>query len=222
MTDKSSPEESPTNVAEKASGQLLTLVGKVIDTGVGPLTGSVTWAEDRLARVQGARYEPNSDPVRKVRPYEEDDIDKAIKRLILESVEAASFNGFVTGLGGFIAMPVTIPANMAGALVINAHLAGAIAYLRGYDPQDPHVRTVATLVAVGSNTQQVAKTIGIKVGEKVAMQAIKKIPLAVIREINKKAGFMLLANTVRSGPSLPWPRGSLSSEVWWVGRWTER
>ena len=193
MTDKSSPEESPTNVAEKASGQLLTLVGKVIDTGVGPLTGSVAWAEDRLARIQGVRYEPNADPVRKVRPYEEDDIDKAIKRLILESVEAASVNGFVTGLGGFIAMPVTVPANMAGALVINARLAGAIAYLRGYDPQDPHVRTVATLVAVGSNTQQVAKTIGIKVGEKVAMQAIKNIPLAVIREINKKAGFMLLA-----------------------------
>lgn len=193
MTDKSSPEESPTNVADKASGQLLKLVGKVIDAGVGPLTGSVTWAEDRLARVQGTRYEPNSDPVRKVRPYEQDDIDKAIKRLILESVEAASVNGFVTGIGGFIAMPVTVPANMAGALVINARLAGAIAYLRGYDPQDPHVRTVATLVAVGSNTQQIAKTIGIKVGEKVAMQAIKKIPMVVIREINKKAGFMLLA-----------------------------
>ena len=39
--------------AEKMSGQLLKLVGKVIDTGVGPLTGSITWAEDRLARVQG-------------------------------------------------------------------------------------------------------------------------------------------------------------------------
>ena len=195
MSDPTAPEtdETPTTTAEKASGQLLKLVGKVIDTGVGPLTGSVTWAEDKLARVQGPRYEPNTDPIRKVRPYEQDDIDKAIKRLIVESVEAASVNGFVTGLGGFIAMPVTVPANMAGALVINARLAGAIAYLRGYDPQDPHVRTVATLVAVGSNTQQIAKAIGIKVGEKVAMQAIKKIPIVVIREINKKAGFMLLA-----------------------------
>ena len=58
------PEETPTATAEKASGQLLKLVGKVIDTGVGPLTGSITWAEDRLARVQGARYEPNADPTR--------------------------------------------------------------------------------------------------------------------------------------------------------------
>ncbi|MEV7648798.1 EcsC family protein [Arthrobacter sp. NPDC089319] len=187
------PEEKPATTAEKASGQLTKLVGKVIDTGVGPLTGSIMWAEDRLARVQGTRYEPNADPTRKVRPYEHDDIEKTIKRLIVESVEAAGVNGFVTGLGGFIAMPVTVPANMAGALVINARLAAAIAYLRGYDPKDPHVRTVATLIAVGSNGQQIAKVVGIKVGEKVAMEAIKKLPIVLIREINKKAGFMLLA-----------------------------
>ena len=90
-------------------------------------------------------------------------------------------------------MPLTIPANMAGAVVVNARLAGAIAYLRGYDPQDPQVLTVAMLVALGSSTQQIAKTIGIKAGEKIAMQAIKKIPMAVLREINKKAGFHLVA-----------------------------
>lgn len=195
MTNTSAPEseETPTTSAEKASDQLLKLVGKVIDTGVGPLNGSIAWAEDRLARVQGTRYEANTGPTRTVRLDERDDIEKAIKRLIVESVEAASVNGFVTGLGGFITMPVTVPANMAGALVINARLAAAIAYLRGYDPQDPHVRTVATLVAVGSSAQQVAKAFGVKVGEKVAIQAIKKLPMALIHQINKKAGFMLLA-----------------------------
>jgi hypothetical protein len=192
-TTAAEPEETPTTTAEKASGQLLKLVGKVIDTDVGPLTGSIKWAEDRLARVQGPRYEPNTGPTRTAKPDECDDIEKTIKRLILESVEAASVNGFATGLGGFIAMPVTVPANMAGALIINARLAAAIAYLRGYDPKDPHVRTVATLIAVGSNAQQIATTIGIKVGEKVAMQAIKQLPIQLIREINKKVGFMLLA-----------------------------
>lgn len=195
MANTSAPESNGTTAAtaEKASAQLQKLVDKVIDTGVGPLIGSIAWAENRLARVQGTRYEPNADPTRKVRPYERDDIEKTITRLIVESVEAASVNGFVTGLGGFIAMPATVPANMAGALVINARLAAAIAYLRGYDPKDPHVRTVVTLVAVGSNAQMIAKTVGIKVGEKVAIEAIKKLPIVVIREINKKVGFMLLA-----------------------------
>lgn len=189
----SESEAAPTTAADKASGQLLKLVGQVIDTGVGPLTGSIAWAEDRLARVQGSRYEPNVEPTRTVSSDERDDIEKAINRLIVESVQAAGVNGFVTGLGGFIAMPLTVPANMAGALVINARLAAAVAYLRGYDPKDPHVRTVATLIAVGSNAQQIAKTVGIKVGQKVAMEAIKKLPIVLIREINKKAGFMLLA-----------------------------
>lgn len=187
------PEETPATTTEKASKQLLKLVGTVIDTGVGPLTGSIAWAEDRLSRIQGDRYEPNADATRKTRPEERDDVDKAIARLIVESVQAATVNGFVTGLGGFIAMPVTVPANMAGALVVNARLAAAIAYLRGYDPKDPHVRTVVTLIAVGSNAQQIAKAVGIKIGEKVAMEAIKKLPIVLIREINKKAGFMLLA-----------------------------
>jgi hypothetical protein len=89
------PEETPTTTAtEKASRQLLKQVGKVIDAGVGPLTGSITWAEDRLARVQGTRYEPNADLARKVRPDERDDIEKAIAWLIVESVEAASVNWF--------------------------------------------------------------------------------------------------------------------------------
>lgn len=192
-TTATKSEETPATTAEKASEQLLKLVGKVIDTGAGPLAGSITWAEDRLARVQGDRYELNSEPTRKARPDERDDIEKAIKRLTVESVEAAGVNGFVTGLGGFITMPVTVPANMAGALVINARLAAAIAYLRGYDPKDPHVRTVATLIAVGSNAQHIAKAFGIKVGEKVAIHAIKKLPMALIYQVNKKAGFMLLA-----------------------------
>lgn len=200
-------ETAPPNFGEKASAQLLKTVGKVIDTGIGPLTGSVSWAEDRLARIQGDRYVPNADPTRKVPASERDDVEKAIKRLIVESVEAAGVNGFVTGLGGFIAMPVTIPANMAGALVINARLAAAIAYLRGYDPKDPHVRTVATLTAVGSNAQQILKAVGIKVGEKVAFQAIKNVPIAVIREINKKAGFMLLAKYGTTRPVITLAKG---------------
>ncbi|GAA1149642.1 EcsC family protein [Nesterenkonia lutea] len=206
MASTSAPEheEAPTTTAEKASAQLLSLVGRVIDSGVGPMDGSIKWAEDRLRRVQGDRYRPNADQTREARPEEHEDIEKTIKRLVTESIQAASVNGFVTGLGGFIAMPVTIPANMAGALVVNARLTASIAYLRGYDPTDPHVRTVVTLVAVGSNSQQIAKTIGIKVGEKVAMQAIKRIPVAVIRQVNKKAGFMLLAKygTKRSAITL--------------------
>jgi hypothetical protein len=197
-------EDMPAETTRDDSGQLLKLVSKVIDSGLGPLTGSAAWAEDRLARVQGADYEPIDATTRSMTPDRQADIDRVIRKLLSESVQAASVNGFVTGLGGFVSMPVAVPANMAGTLVINARLAGAIAYLRGYDPEDPHVRTVATLVAVGSNSQQIAKAVGVKVGNKFAMQALQRLPMSVIHQINKKAGFMLLAKygTKRSAVTL--------------------
>ena len=132
MTHTADPNstENPKTVGEKASEQLLSLVRKVTTTGVGSLSGSAVWAENRLARVKGDRYIPNTAPIRPARPGERDDIDKTIKRLIRESIEAASVNGFVTSLGGFITMPITIPANIAGAIIINARLTAAIAVTR--------------------------------------------------------------------------------------------
>ncbi|MGN6408760.1 MAG: EcsC family protein [Curtobacterium sp.] len=186
-------DEARTGRAERLAAQLEKVVGSVTSKGIGPLTGSIDWAESRLSRVQGARYVRAEGTRREVAADEREDIEKAIKRLIVESVEAAGVAGFVTGLGGLITLPVTIPANIAGGLVINARLAAAIAYLRGYDPTDPHVRTVVTMVAIGSSAQQVISAVGVKVGEKVAMQAIAKVPMSVIRQINKRVGFMLIA-----------------------------
>jgi hypothetical protein len=179
--------------AEKASQQLTRMVGSVVRDGVGPVTGSVAWAEARLARIQGERYVPNDAPTRRVNEADAEDVEKAIKRLIVESVEAAGVNGFLTGLGGLIVLPVALPANLAGALVINARLAGAIAYLRGYDPLDPHVQTMVALVAVGSNVQRLLADLGVKVANKVAMKAIAAIPIKALHAINRKVGFMLLA-----------------------------
>lgn len=197
--DVAEPDDLPDDEAEAVStaeklGQHLTrLVGSVVDNGVGPITGSVAWAEDRLARVQGDRYDPSQVGSRKPLEADRDEVEKVIAKLIKESVAAAGANGFVTGLGGFITLPVTVPANLAGALIVNARLAGAIAYLRGYPVDDPQTRTVLLLVVLGSGAQQAARTLGIKVGHKAGEQALKKLPVVVLREINRKVGFMLVA-----------------------------
>lgn len=171
--------------------QLDKLIEKVTVDGVGPLTGAITWADDRLARARRKQSGPGVD---QDDPAAEDDaVERAIRRLTRESIQAAGAAGFVTGLGGFVTMPVTIPANMAGALVINARLAAAIAHLRGYDPLDPHVRTVVTMVAVGSSAQQIAHAAGVQIGQRAAMQVIRNVPVKVLRQLNKKAGFMLVA-----------------------------
>ncbi|MGK5497169.1 EcsC family protein [Streptomyces sp. URMC 125] len=190
MADEKTPDEG---AVEKAGRWAADLAEKVMVSGVGPVTGSATWAEDRLSRRQGAAYRAPDDGERRSPEDMKDDIDAVVARLIKESVAAAGTQGFVTGLGGLLTAGVTIPANVAASLAINMRLAGAIAHLRGWDVRDPHVRTVAMMLAIGMSAQNVLAAFGVKVGQKLGEQMIKKIPIAMIRVINKKAGFHLVA-----------------------------
>ena len=75
---------------DKLGSALVKQLMKVVDEGVGPITGSRDYAEARLAQF--------GDP------------EKAIKRIVAETTASSAMAGFATGLGGFIALPVTLPA----------------------------------------------------------------------------------------------------------------
>ncbi|MFI1467085.1 EcsC family protein [Streptomyces wuyuanensis] len=190
MTDKKSSDDG---AVEKTGQWVAGLAEKVMVNGVGPITGSVTWAEDRLSRRQGTGYRAPGDDGRRSPEDMKDDIDAVIARLIKESAAAAGAQGFVTGLGGLLTAGVTIPANVAASVAVNMRMAGAIAHLRGWDINDPHVRTVAMMLAIGMSTQSVLAAFGVKVGQKFGEQMIKKIPITMIRAINKKAGTYLIS-----------------------------
>lgn len=179
-------------VQRAAVEKLSALVGKVVDEGVGPVLDSKAYADSRRARAQ---REGRS---------EVDAVDAAIRVIIRESVAAAGTAGFVTGLGGLLAMPVTLPANMVGNLAINARMVGAIAHLRGYPLDDPHTRTVILLTVAGSNLQAATSGLGIKIGEQIAKESIRAIPSAALRQINAREGFFLVAKygTKRSAVTL--------------------
>lgn len=176
---------------KRAAVKLTNSMNDVVMNGVGPITGSGDWAESRLRAVQKDRYDGSKYGDRRGTPAA--DVEKVIKRLIAESVVAAGSAGFLTGLGGFIVLPVTIPANIAGAMIINARLAGAVAYLRGYDLKDPHTQVMIPLVAVGANVQTALAAIGTQIGVKLTEQALKKLSVEVIRKINTRVGITLLA-----------------------------
>lgn len=165
----------------KAAEKLTALVRKVVQDGVGPISGSAVYAEDRLQRA------------RKDGRAEAEAAEVAIRSVIRECVAAAGVNGFVTGLGGLVALPVALPANAAGNLIVNARMVGAIAYLRGYSLNDPHTQTLVTLIVAGSSLQMAASSAGVEIGKQTAKQVIKSIPIAVLRKINARAGFFLVA-----------------------------
>ncbi len=190
MADEKTPDEG---AADKAVQWVRGLADKVMMNGVGRISGSETWAEERLARRQGDGYRPPGDDERRSPEDMADDIDAVIARLIKESATASGTQGFVTGFGGLITAGLTIPANVAASIAINMRMAGAIVHLRGWNIADPQVRTVAMMLAIGMSAQNVLSSFGVKVGQKIAEQMIKKVSHETIKAINKKVGFHLLA-----------------------------
>src|SRR5690606_8313379 len=57
--------------------------------------------------------------------------------------------GFVCGLGGFLTLPITLPANLVGVATLQLHLCAATAFMGGHDPYDAAVRIRAIACLVG-------------------------------------------------------------------------
>ncbi len=100
--------------------------------GVGPLRGAEEAADRQLLKQGG-------------------DADKAIEALIDSHVRMAGVQGFVTNIGGLITMAVAIPTNVSGLAMLQCHLVGGIAHLRGYDLADPRVRNAVIACMVGKD-----------------------------------------------------------------------
>lgn len=111
----------------------------------------------------------------------------------------AATSGFITGLGGIITLPVAIPANIASVLYVQVRMIAAIAHIGGYDIKDDKVKTLVYACLVASSARDVLKDIGLAVGKKVAMNAVKSISGKTLQEINKKVGFKLLTKFGEKG-----------------------
>jgi hypothetical protein len=126
-------------------------------------------------------------------------VEEAIDSLIAWRTTHAAGTGFVTGLGGIVAMPVTIPAGLAASYALGANTAAAIAYLRGYDIHSEQVRTMILLSLIGEAGKELLKNAGVTIGSKVFQNFIKQIPGKVLIEINKKVGFRLITKAGEKG-----------------------
>jgi len=98
--------------------------------GVGKLPGAVAASERYLKRAKG-------------------DPELAIRRLRIDHVAMAGAQGFLTNLGGIVTALVTVPANFAGLLTVEARMVACIAHLRGYDVEDPRTRCAIMMCLLG-------------------------------------------------------------------------
>lgn len=84
------------------------------------------------------------------------DVDLAIRDVLDQHVRLAGAQGFVANIGGVAIMAVAIPANLAGVGLLQVRLVAAIQHLRGYDVNDPRVRTAALMTLLGEDDVKAA------------------------------------------------------------------
>ncbi len=147
--------------------------------------------------------------------------DECVDGLINWQSGYAFGTGFVTGLGGVVTLPISIPSALLAAWIIQARLAGAIAKLYGHDLTEDRVRTMATLCLLGDSVTEVLKGFGIAAAERGAMAALERVPGAVFIKINQMIGFRLITKAGEKGlinvvKLIPFVGGVASGAVDWV------
>ena len=97
-------------------------------------------------------------------------IDKANSLIRWQNTKAAT-SGFLTGLGGLLVMPVTIPANLTSVYFVQIRMIAAIAQMGGYDVRDDKVKSLIFACLAGNAAKEVLKDVGIQVGKKLTQTA---------------------------------------------------
>lgn len=119
--------------------------------------------------------------------------DEAVRALIRRHVVMAGGQGFVTNLGGLVTLPVALPANVGAGYLVQTHLVASIAAVHGHELDSEEVRAAIMVCLLGNAGAEVLKQAGVRVGTRLTVELVQRIPAALIRDINKRVGFTLLA-----------------------------
>ena len=112
--------------------------------------------------------------------------------MINNQIIKCTTSGFITGFGGVITMPVTLPANIGSVLYVQMRMIACTAYMAGFELNSDQTQTFVYACLAGVSVNKLVKQAGIKFGVKFANGLIKKIPGKVLTKINQKVGFRFI------------------------------
>ncbi len=96
-------------------------------------------------------------------------------------------------------MPVSIPANVLEFYLLGTRVTAATAKLRGYDIDQPEIRSAILLTLVGADSEDLLKKAGLHAaGGKLSGLAFDRLPAPALMVLNKAVGFRLLSRIGQS------------------------
>ena len=183
------------------SSSVSKVVESLLDTGIdgkGPFDPAARVADAALAKHSG-------------------DVEQAVDEVVRDHLKLVAASGFLTNLGGFVTLPVALPANVIGFYMLATRMSAAVARLRGYDISDPRIRSAVLLSLVGADSQDLLAKAGMvaPTGRLTALAA-QRLPGPALMVVNKAVGFRILSTAgkksfSRFGKSIPLVGGAVGA-----------
>jgi hypothetical protein len=172
-------------------GAVTPFVERLLDVGIdgkGPFDSAQSVADTALA--------------------EHHDADRAIDAIVRGHLRLAAAGGFVTSLGGFVTLPLALPANVLEFYLLATRMVASIAAARGYDIRRPEVRSAVLLALVGADSDDLLKKAGVMSTGRLANLAAQRLPGPVLMVLNKAVAFRLMTqigkkSLTRLGKAVP-------------------
>jgi hypothetical protein len=134
-----------------------------------------------------------------------DDRERAIDALVRHEMLKAAGSGFLMGLPGLLAMPITLPANMGADYLLSARLVAVIAKLRGWQLDNDRVQSFIVVCLVGNQGKEVVKSVARVASMKTAQGVLERLSARLVTQASRAvpvvggvvggsldAGFLLL------------------------------
>ncbi len=107
-------------------------------------------------------------------------------------------SGFLTSLGGIISLPVAIPASLGINWVLQTRMVAAMAYIGGFDIDDPPVRMTIALCLLGKRGKKLLNKDVQELTKLLRKNALSQVPKQTIQLINQAvAGRLMQAATAK-------------------------
>lgn len=147
---------------------------------------------------------------------EHPEAERAIDAIVRSHRNLAAAGGFVTSLGGFVTMPIALPANVLEFYLVATRMVAGIASTRGYDIVRPEVRSAVLLALVGADSDDLLSKVSDASTGRLTGMAFQGLPGPVLLAVNKGVGFRLLIRVgkrslTRFGKAVPLAGGVIGA-----------
>jgi hypothetical protein len=128
------------------------------------------------------------------------DVALAARNLIhWESIKAGS-SGFLSGIGGIVALPVTLPLNVTSVLFIQTRLVAALACLGQHRLSDERIRALAGLCLCGNAAKALLQDLALQAANCWSAAVAQQVTEKTLALVATRAGLVSAENLVRLIP----------------------